>query len=593
MGYKHRECRRNLPPTQDCVAALDNLQKRTPKSLQDREPLFNLMIEILRNLFKPYRDEKLEASKTEAWASGKPLGRLPQWVSQGDARSSTLFHNVTRANRYLSYQEARLQKLRKEKQYKKLVIIWLIMLKNSKVYQLSLFNRVNKGWYYKFNSSDAIKLLRESMSKCRKWDMTLTLQRFYLDKGMEKTGIPNGKFRPIGSPTRQSRVISKSLNDLIYFLFEDRMRNFQHGFRRDRGTWSALYEVWHRIAVLHQRYIYEFDFQSYFNKVRIEWVYTYLKIRSEDLANLIIRIIGAVEYKFDRTIDKLPEEAEVRVMGKSRWQQVKVIKKRGWKHIILKDELKHLIVRSGLPQGLSISPILATLMIEIIKPPKGLVMYADDGLFITNEESEVYKIWLRQIKTFGITLEPSKSGLTKGVFKFLGVEFDLFNETVKYNESLFTWKDKDTSKTEVQNEISNWFRKVSQYYGKKPEGWTWEIEERSFATEFRDELSLWRRIMTMIIGIWKAGMYKGYRYFLGSGCYQISSLSTKCCGLALEHLKDIRLARIRELSFIDSYENKFYRKNKTKYWEENQWILKLNIHKILYLNRMENSKKKS
>jgi len=51
-----------------------------------------------------------------------------------------------------------------------------------------------------------------------------------------------------------------------------------------------------------------------------------------------------------------------------------------------------LIVRSGLPQGLSISPILATLMIEIIKPPKGLVMYADDGLFITNEESEVYKI---------------------------------------------------------------------------------------------------------------------------------------------------------------------------------------------------------
>ena len=55
-----------MPPTQDCVAALDNLQKRTPKSLQDREPLFNLMIEILRNLFKPYRDEKLEASKTEA-----------------------------------------------------------------------------------------------------------------------------------------------------------------------------------------------------------------------------------------------------------------------------------------------------------------------------------------------------------------------------------------------------------------------------------------------------------------------------------------------------------------------------------------------
>jgi len=44
--------------------------------------------------------------------------------------------------------------------------------------------------------------------------------------------------------------------------------------------------------------------------------------------------------------------------------------------------------RTGLPQGLSISPILATLVLELVQPPKGLVMYADDGIFICNEGSE-------------------------------------------------------------------------------------------------------------------------------------------------------------------------------------------------------------
>lgn len=49
--------------------------------------------------------------------------------------------------------------------------------------------------------------------------------------------------------------------------------------------------------------------------------------------------------------------------------------------------------RTGLPQGLSMSPILATLAIELLEPPKGLVMYADDGLIISdsNNKEEVEK----------------------------------------------------------------------------------------------------------------------------------------------------------------------------------------------------------
>lgn len=45
------------------------------------------------------------------------------------------------------------------------------------------------------------------------------------------------------------------------------------------------------------------------------------------------------------------------------------------------------IIRKGLPQGLSLSPLLATLVLELFKPPKGLFMYADDGLYIGQKDS--------------------------------------------------------------------------------------------------------------------------------------------------------------------------------------------------------------
>jgi len=45
------------------------------------------------------------------------------------------------------------------------------------------------------------------------------------------------------------------------------------------------------------------------------------------------------------------------------------------------------IIRRGLPQGLSLSPLLATMVLELFKPPKGLFLYADDGLFIGTSEA--------------------------------------------------------------------------------------------------------------------------------------------------------------------------------------------------------------
>jgi len=42
------------------------------------------------------------------------------------------------------------------------------------------------------------------------------------------------------------------------------------------------------------------------------------------------------------------------------------------------------------------------------------------------------------LKKMGIELEESKSGQVKTKFKFLGVEFDLEKEEVKYKESTYS-----------------------------------------------------------------------------------------------------------------------------------------------------------
>jgi len=53
--------------------------------------------------------------------------------------------------------------------------------------------------------------------------------------------------------------------------------------------------------------------------------------------------------------------------------------------------IKPLVSRRGLPQGLSFSPILATLVLELPVAPEGLIMCADDGVIITRTEAKLEK----------------------------------------------------------------------------------------------------------------------------------------------------------------------------------------------------------
>jgi len=204
----------------------------------------------------------------------------------------------------------------------------------------------------------------------------LTLKRFYLDKGMEKFGVPNGKFRPIGAPSLISRVIAKALNDMVYYINEDRFMSFQHGYRLNRGCDTALYKVFENVFVHKIEKIYEFDFKGFFNNVKLNRVYEALKERSNLLAELIFSVIKNIDYQFD----ELKPETELRVIDPL-FDADRLIF----------DEYakgKQVIVRHGMPQGLSVSPLLATMVLESTKKKvPNLVMYADDGLIFGDKQT--------------------------------------------------------------------------------------------------------------------------------------------------------------------------------------------------------------
>jgi len=94
--------------------------------------------------------------------------------------------------------------------------------------------------------------------------------------------------------------------------------------------------------------------------------------------------------------------------------------------LIIADNTKRVIIRKGLPQGLSLSPLLCTLAVEQFKPPKGTFMYVDDGVFIGDEEGFMeFGMFLQEIMYAGAIYHPEKSGYVEEEFKFLGVKINL------------------------------------------------------------------------------------------------------------------------------------------------------------------------
>lgn len=138
----------------------------------------------------------------------------------------------------------------------------------------------------------------------------------------------------------------------------------QHGYRVDLGCFSALMKV--REGLLLGMQCYEFDLVGFFNTVpRDEIKRAVKKYCGKLCSDIVDKILIEIRYTFK---ELLPER-ELKLYG---------MKLHGGKE-------KKVIVRTGIPQGLPLSPVISTLVLEMNGSPRGLTMYADDGLYLYEE----------------------------------------------------------------------------------------------------------------------------------------------------------------------------------------------------------------
>lgn len=88
--------------------------------------------------------------------------------------------------------------------------------------------------------------------------------------------------------------------------------------------------------------------------------------KSEMLADLVYGMLVRIHYTFKelKPEEELKPEREL---------------------VYYKGQYRAALVRKGLPQGLSVSPLLATLALEKVNIPDSVVMYADDGVYIGDD----------------------------------------------------------------------------------------------------------------------------------------------------------------------------------------------------------------
>lgn len=458
-----------------------------------------------------------------------PLGRVP------NVGLESLRNNNKKINRYLEYQEKRLLGHLKKGNIEAVVIIFLLILKNSLSYQILLYHRTKSDWYWKKAEDFVNEEFINVVNKLRSFDLTLYLKRFYVIKnkvdstrqGMRYDPVTcplrvGEKLRPIGAPDICSSVISKAFTNLLTFVFNDSRGLSQHGYRPELGTATAIMQIINLYISNPSCYIMEFDFKSFFNKVSMNWVRYKLESKSMILSNLIGAMLLKIEYIF-KDIEK---ENELSFYG---------FKK-------IKNKLRPLILRSGLPQGLSMSPLLSTLAMEFAPSHPGLVMYADDGMFISDDPEEFY-FYMESLGGYGVSIEDSKTKLvdkSKPV-KFLGFLINFEEEYVEYEGHRCAFNDVG---------LLEFLKKATSVYGKKPYRWEWDVETSSYIEHFRiswKELPIFDLIMTFLLGWLDWSSYKGKRYIAGKGFYDIINSSTYCINLLYENSKGFNFKRKAKL----------------------------------------------
>jgi group II intron reverse transcriptase/maturase len=200
---------------------------------------------------------------------------------------------------------------------------------------------------------------------------------------------PDGRFRPIGIPVLEDKLVQKATVEVLNAVYEGEFRNFSYGFRPGRRQHDALDAVAVGIEKRKINWILDADIQGFFDALDHEMLIEFIEHRISDK-----RVIRHIR----------------------KWLKAGVLEE---------GELK--TSYKGTPQGCSISPLLANIYLHYVldlwvdswrrRIAKGeviIIRYADDFLvgFQYYKEAIRFKRELNsRLLKFKLKLHPQKTRL--------------------------------------------------------------------------------------------------------------------------------------------------------------------------------------
>lgn len=448
---------------------------------------------------------------------------------------------IGRANKYLAYQFKRLEKARNNP--KLYFTILGALIKRSRSFHVSFINSSLRGWYQNLRLEKVVAIYRKL--KYMYGDTKVRTTRFYVPK-------PNGKLRPIGSPSKPWKVYLSMWAWGLSFYLSDKLTERNHGFRPGYGLWTAWLEI--LTNVKDKDNIYEFDLSKFFNTIRLRldlirpefdsWQSAkccFLKRYLYNTYKIPYEIAQYLAHDLNKTPPKLFKKIEPRrdPFDPELWEEFSIKKKSQ-----LRSEAPSAYPNDlyGLTQGSPLSPILAIAAMdawEAFRELKSkLIAYADDGLLHdTNkiDESELEKKVNKY--NLGVKVNWEKSGHVKvdGVWlkplSFLGSTYDPWLDTLNGIPL------KDITH-------KNLFKIVGKTYHQIPaEEWDWDFIEGSLLR--RICVYTWYDKFLLMCQLPRA-LFSGYNKWDYN--LDIKASSTVCCGLLLHGLSKLPIRKVKTKS---------------------------------------------